>query len=327
MRRAQRGYALLMVIFMVALVIIMSAAVVPDIMQQGRREREKELIFRGKQFDRGIKMYYKKLGKYPTSLDDLFKELPGNLHLMRKAYKDPMNPVDGSWRLIYIGNGGQLINSLMFTSLADMAQKLKPPYSQGGNTGVPMGGAPPLGGGPPGGNGQQSQSGFGSFGGGNSFSNSNNSQNNNQTQGQNQNSGNTQGGNQPGQTGGSGNSSDSNQQNGDSSGQVFGGNLIGVASKINKPSIKIFQKGKTYKTWEFIWNSQMEQAAGAPGGLGGLGSGTPGGSSPAGSAPGGLQNPGGSSFGGSSFGGTGQGTQQPGGAQPPQQPSQPPMQQ
>ena len=31
---------------------------------------------------------------------------------MRQAYKDPVNPVDGSWRMIYVGPNGQLIGSL-----------------------------------------------------------------------------------------------------------------------------------------------------------------------------------------------------------------------
>jgi hypothetical protein len=53
--------------------------------------------------------------------------------------------------------------------------------------------------------------------------------------------------------------------NSDQTGQVFGGQLTGVASMVNKPSIKIFQTGKTYKKWEFIWNPQLDAAAAAGG--------------------------------------------------------------
>jgi hypothetical protein len=46
---------------------------------------------------------------------------------------------------------------------------------------------------------------------------------------------------------------------------VFGGSVIGVASKIKRPSVIVYQGGKTYFEWEFIWNPLMAGAAGAPG--------------------------------------------------------------
>ena len=45
-------------------------------------------------------------------MDDLVKPKLGNIRFMRQTYKDPMNPKDGEWRLIYIGPSGQLIGSL-----------------------------------------------------------------------------------------------------------------------------------------------------------------------------------------------------------------------
>src|SRR5260370_29208167 len=70
------------------------------------------MIWRGKQYARGVKLYYRKLGRPPTSLDDLTKPKVGSLRFMRQAYKDPMNKEDGTWRLIYVGAAGQLIGSL-----------------------------------------------------------------------------------------------------------------------------------------------------------------------------------------------------------------------
>src|SRR5262249_31973322 len=61
---------------------------------------------------RGIKMYYRKTGKFPTSLEDLTKPKIGQIRFMRQVYKDPMNAKDGEWRLIYVGPAGQLIGSL-----------------------------------------------------------------------------------------------------------------------------------------------------------------------------------------------------------------------
>jgi len=37
-------------------------------------------------------------------------------------------------------------------------------------------------------------------------------------------------------------------------GTVMGGNIIGVGSKIKKPSLKVYLGGDTYQQWEFIWN-------------------------------------------------------------------------
>src|SRR5260370_35261309 len=70
------------------------------------------MIWRGKQYTRGVKLYYRKMGRFPTSLDDLTKPKLGSLRFMRQAYKDPMNKEDGSWRFIYVGPPGQLIGSL-----------------------------------------------------------------------------------------------------------------------------------------------------------------------------------------------------------------------
>lgn len=351
-RGPEQGYALLMVIFLVALVIVGMAAAIPDVLTQGRREKEAEMIFRGNQYDRGIKLYYKKMGKYPQSLDDIVKEQNG-IHFMRQAYKDPMNKEDGSWRLIYVTSSGQLINSLLYTSLQDMVAKLRP--NSGISFGAPPGGTPVGGLQAPGssklgsGFGSGVSSGFGGsdFGGSGGFGNSpqqgspqsggqgnpagptgSNQSGTGQggpgqtgTTNQTYQSGGDQGGQYgqtggqsnvpgqpgvPGQFGGPGNGAPGNGTPGqqpssagtdvsdsDTTGQVFGGNLTGVASKVDKPSLKIYQTGKTYKKWEFIWNPQIDAANAAPGGGGaapqGL-NGTPGGpggvTTPFGGAPG-----------------------------------------
>ncbi len=106
--REQQGYALLMMVFFVALMVLTVMTATPNILIDGRREKEEEMIWRGQQYARGVRLYYIKNRKFPTSLDDLVKPQPGT-RFMRKAYKDPMNKQDGSWRLIYVGPVGQLI--------------------------------------------------------------------------------------------------------------------------------------------------------------------------------------------------------------------------
>jgi hypothetical protein len=118
----QEGYALVLVVFLLALVVIALATVTPNILINGRREKEEEMIWRGKQYVRGIRLfvrYYQMHGgatRFPTSMDDLVKNNVG-IRFMRQAYKDPMNNADGSWRFIYVGPNGQLIGSLKPQSL------------------------------------------------------------------------------------------------------------------------------------------------------------------------------------------------------------------
>ncbi|MGA2481828.1 MAG: hypothetical protein ABSF92_01760 [Candidatus Acidiferrales bacterium] len=110
-RRRDAGYALLLILFLGALMLIAALAAAPRVLTEGYREKEREMEWRGNQYVRGIKLCYLKTGRFPQSLEDLTKPKMGNLRFMRQAYKDPMNP-DGSWRLIYVGPAGQLIGSL-----------------------------------------------------------------------------------------------------------------------------------------------------------------------------------------------------------------------
>src|SRR5437868_1834927 len=111
-KHTQQGYALLLVIFMTTMLLILATMVAPNIKTEGQREEEKEMIWRGNQYARGVKLYFRKMGRFPISLDDLTKPKVGSLRFMRQAYKDPMNKEDGSWRFIYVGPAGQLIGSL-----------------------------------------------------------------------------------------------------------------------------------------------------------------------------------------------------------------------
>ncbi len=109
--RRQRGYALITILFMAAVLLVMLGAVVPRVLTQGRREKEEELIFRGEQYARAVRLYYRKYGRFPVELDDLVK-VNNNVRFLRKLYPDPMNP-DGHWRLIRVGPGGVLTGNVV----------------------------------------------------------------------------------------------------------------------------------------------------------------------------------------------------------------------
>src|ERR1700719_4668569 len=257
--KSQSGFALLMVLFLTTLVLLGAMAAAPYVRTEAQREKETQMIWRGKQYVRGVKLYYRKMGRFPTSVDDLTKPKLGSLRFMRQAYKDPMNKADGSWRFIYVGPAGQLIGSL------------KPPQT------VQMPGQP----GTPVGANQQQTTSFGAS----AFGQTPQAQVGSQPG--------SQAGSQPGQPsatqsgtnaaqpaagaqGGTAATADDAAANATPSGllhsdtPVLCGNIIGVGSKINKRSIIIYDKAKNYRLFEFVWNpskdlaNALNQQAGTP---------------------------------------------------------------
>jgi type II secretory pathway pseudopilin PulG len=232
-RHGESGYTLLMVVFMVATSLIFASAVLPNLLTQGRREREQEAIWRGEQYERAIGLYYRKFGRYPTKIEDLTQQTNG-VRFLRKAYTDPMNKDDGSWRFIYVGPNGQLIGSVRSQSLLQSA------LTASGMPGLSLPGAgtqPPP---PPG-----SASGPTAPG--------------QTTPGQ---TATGQAG--PGQPTGSAATPDTLQSQPQLlSGNVIGGNIIGIGSKVKQESLLVYQGGTSYDEWEFIWNPT--QQVGLPG--------------------------------------------------------------
>ena len=94
-RSGQEGYALLMVLFLGALMLVAVAAASPNILTQGIREKEEEMIWRGKQHVRAVRLFYRKNGRFPQSLDVLTEAKQGQIRYLRQPYKDPMNREDG----------------------------------------------------------------------------------------------------------------------------------------------------------------------------------------------------------------------------------------
>ena len=256
-KRGERGYALLVVLFLVTLLVISTAAVAPNILTEGKREKEKEMIWRGKQYTRGVKLYYRKMGRFPTNLDDLTKPKMGSIRFMRQAYKDPMNKDDGAWRFIYVGPGGQLIGSLkppqQNLTLPQIGAAIGTPASALNGPNAPAA---------PGGIGQQGQGGLLPSG---------------------SNSATTPGTNPPPGTTGTPVSADQGTagSNGPAipSGDtptIVGGNIIGVGSKIDKSSIIVYEKAKNYRLFEFIWDPSKDRiGVGQPGMQTGTGLGQP----------------------------------------------------
>ena len=99
-RRREEGYILLMLMLAVTILAIAAAAVVPSITQQVKRDQEEELIHRGVQYSRAIRLYFKKFSRYPSRIEEL--ENTNNLRFLRKRYKDPVNHLQ-DFKLLHYG--------------------------------------------------------------------------------------------------------------------------------------------------------------------------------------------------------------------------------
>src|SRR5580700_7526256 len=98
-RSAERGYIMLTLLLVMALMAIFAAVIVSSVTFDIKRDREEEMIHRGVQYSRAIRAYFKKFGRYPTRLEDL--ESTNNLRFLRKRYKDPIDGKD--FKLLHFG--------------------------------------------------------------------------------------------------------------------------------------------------------------------------------------------------------------------------------
>src|ERR1039457_305396 len=86
-QRNERGYIMLTLLLAMALMVIFAGIILPSITFDIKRDREEEMIHRGVQYSRAIRAFYKKIGRYPTKIEDL--ESTNNQRFLRKRYKDP----------------------------------------------------------------------------------------------------------------------------------------------------------------------------------------------------------------------------------------------
>lgn len=92
-RRA--GYVLIILTFAVFLIAIGLLVAVPVLQTEIQREKEEELIFRGKQYAEAVRIFVQKNpGRYPSSLKELLEK-----KCIRRLFRDPFGP-DGQWNVI-----------------------------------------------------------------------------------------------------------------------------------------------------------------------------------------------------------------------------------
>ncbi len=220
-RRSEGGYILLMLMLAVTLLAIAAAAVVPAITQQVKRDQEQELIHRGVQYSRAIRLYFKKFARYPSRIEEL--ENTNNMRFLRRRYKDPINHMQ-DFRLLHYGEvqmfpgGGGLIGATPAGAAGGASQLLNAAAAQGVAGAVAQGLA--------------AQPGL-----------------NNSATGAEDASGQAVQAN-------SAASADATS----STTQVFGGGpIVGVASKSKDKSIRVFNKKNHYNDWQFIYDPNTDR--------------------------------------------------------------------
>jgi type II secretory pathway pseudopilin PulG len=105
-RRAERGYNLVVLVMVIAVMNILVAAMLPLWSQAIRHDKEEELIFRGLQYAEAIRVFQRRFQRPPNTLEELVEIKPRSI---RQLWKDPMTD-DGKWQLIHVGDLGGPIN-------------------------------------------------------------------------------------------------------------------------------------------------------------------------------------------------------------------------
>lgn len=213
---------MLVILLMLVLLSIALVEVAPSVAAQIRRDQEEELMHRGNQYVRAIKLFYRKFGRYPTSLDEL--KDTNHLRFLRREYKDPITGKE--FTLLHPADVKYQPTGFFGKSL------LSPGANPGSNPfGVPVASAmttpgvqtPPI-------DSSNPQPGAGS------------------------NQGRGVQGDQPQQPAGQ------TDSNGLRPGQIFsGGPIVGVSSSSPRASIKIWREKDHYNDWQFFWVPAMDQ--------------------------------------------------------------------
>ena len=108
---AQRGFTYMSLLFFIAVLGIGLAATAVSWQTAAQREKERELLFIGAQFQEAIGLYYHRspgeAKEFPKKLADLIKDnrFPSVERYLRRLYRDPITGKD-DWGLVPAPDGG-----------------------------------------------------------------------------------------------------------------------------------------------------------------------------------------------------------------------------
>jgi type II secretory pathway pseudopilin PulG len=228
-KSGQEGYVLLALMLFLTLMLIAMAVEAPRIAQQIKREKEEELVHRGKDYATAVKRFvHKNGGRYPASIEQL--ENTNHVRFLRKKYKDPITGED-DWKMVHVGEAQINIptpKGITGTNNPGLSGSGNPGLGGSSNTGTTSAGTNNIGGGLTGG---------GLSGGGQAG----------------------QGNQQSGNTGTVGSLTTQNVGTGQ---PIGGGAIMGVASVSKGTAIKEFNDKDHYDEWYFVYDLRLEQSGG-----------------------------------------------------------------
>ena len=220
-RSTESGYVLLAVMLTLTLMLILLSVEAPRIAQQIKRDKEEEMIHRGKDYATAVKRFvHKNGGRYPVSIEQL--ENTNHVRFLRKKYVDPMTG-ESDWKMVHVGEA-QVNIPTPNPGLSGGVGSTNPGLFNNGPGTNPAPGTPPTG----------------------------------LTQTQN-----PPIGQQPNQTGGTGQLGSLNTSGIGNGQTVGGGQIMGVASVSKKQGIKEFNGKNEYDEWYFVYDLRLEQSGGS----------------------------------------------------------------
>ncbi|MEO8736060.1 MAG: type II secretion system protein [Edaphobacter sp.] len=230
-RQGEQGFLLLGLVVAIFLILLALGVAAPRVAHELRREREVETVHRGNEYVRAIQVYYRKVGHYPGSIEQL--EKANNVRYLRKRYVDPMTGKD-DWRLIHVGEAKTTVKGFFGQPLAGIAGSglgSASGMASPGGMGTPAGGMAPGLGTPSSGAASTLGSSLGGTSSATGF----------------------------GGSSGAGNSSGGLGSQSAADFKGSGGPFVGVGLAKDGNSITVLNEQTTYPTWEFIYDPRIEQ--------------------------------------------------------------------
>ncbi len=103
-RPREAGFTLVMLVMVIAVMSIMMGVAVQAVSFQMQREREAELIFRGRQYVEAIRIFKAKYGRNPMRMKEIWEADP---KVIRQKWKDPITNSE-NWGIIFMGQERQV---------------------------------------------------------------------------------------------------------------------------------------------------------------------------------------------------------------------------
>lgn len=102
-RQSERGYTLVALLALMTIMALLLVAAVPNVRLQAQRSLEEEAIWRGEEVAEAIRLYTRRTGRLPTSIEQLLEGVPvttKKVQVLRPvAAHDPLSS-SGEWKLI-----------------------------------------------------------------------------------------------------------------------------------------------------------------------------------------------------------------------------------